>query len=250
MKKSFKKKITNNLVDEYKWIDNEFINEKRVSLLDVFDFDEENLSYKLKEIDIDYEIITINYDDVKADQIKNILGLLLDKKADKKILLIINYVDLKNIYNNLNNIMSLDKNFDFKVENKYFNNSIIMIIRNNINNNLQEIISLREDKVSLANKLIDSYQKEEYFLKKIINNLNKEETIKQNYLKELIVLRKEKIELSKVLLNSYQKEEYLLNSYSNLVKKYNIINKKYISLSNSKLGKLTIWYWKERKKRR
>ncbi|MDB1921591.1 hypothetical protein PMY56_16580 [Clostridium tertium] len=250
MKKKFRNKFINNLVDEYKWIDNEFINEKRVSVVDILDLDEDSISYKLKEIDIDYEIITINYDDVMANQIKNILDVLLEKKPDKKILLIINYVDLKNIYNNLNDILSLYKDSNFKVENKYFSNSIIMIISNSINKNFQEIISLREDKINLANKLINSYQKEEYFLKTISNNLNKEERIKKNHLKELMELRKEKIELSKVLLNSYQKEEYLLNSYDKLLKQFNIINKKYFSLSNSKLGKLTIWYWKERKKRR
>ncbi|MDB1931443.1 hypothetical protein PMY39_17415, partial [Clostridium tertium] len=105
MKKKFRNKFINNLVDEYKWIDNEFINEKRVSVVDILDLDEDSISYKLKEIDIDYEIITINYDDVMANQIKNILDVLLEKKPDKKILLIINYVDLKNIYNNLNDIL-------------------------------------------------------------------------------------------------------------------------------------------------
>jgi len=122
-------------------------------------------------------------------------------------------------------------------------------IDNEFINEKKEEINLRKDKIKLANDLISSYEKEEYFLNYIKNSMSKEEAIKKEHFKELISLRKEKIELSKILLQSYQKEEYLLNSYNKLLKQYNIINKRYNSLSNSKLGKLTIWYWKLKKKR-
>ena len=71
-----------------------------------------------------------------------------------------------------------------------------------------------------------------------VNDLRKKE---RNYQSQLILERKNKIHAEEQLLASYKKEEALLKSYKVLLKKYT-------SLSNSKLGKLTLSYWKKRKR--
>lgn len=55
--------------------------------------------------------------------------------------------------------------------------------------------------------------------------------------------KKEKLEVMETLKESYEKEERILRSYSKLLTKYE-------SLKSSKLGKLTLSYWKVMKRLR
>ncbi|PFG04408.1 hypothetical protein [Bacillus sp. es.034] len=55
--------------------------------------------------------------------------------------------------------------------------------------------------------------------------------------------KKEKLEVMETLKESYEKEERILRSYSKLLSKYE-------SLKSSKLGKLTLSYWKVMKRLR
>jgi hypothetical protein len=55
--------------------------------------------------------------------------------------------------------------------------------------------------------------------------------------------KKEKVEVMETLKESYEKEERILRSYSKLLSKYE-------SLKSSKLGKLTLSYWKVMKRLR
>jgi 2-polyprenyl-3-methyl-5-hydroxy-6-metoxy-1,4-benzoquinol methylase len=101
-------------------------------------------------------------------------------------------------------------------------------------------------------------QKEKEQEKKIIS-LNaqlkqKEElivTLQQNQIKKnkqisdleniVVISKKEKIKVQETLFGSYVKEENLLESYKRLLRKYQ-------ALSKSKLGKLTLSYWRKKRK--
>lgn len=89
-------------------------------------------------------------------------------------------------------------------------------------------------------------------LRKQISNLteqikkNNNDEIKELYANEINTLRnqlikekKEKVTIQEELLFMYEREGKILKSYKNLLRKYN-------ALSNSKLGKLTLAYWKFR----
>ncbi|CUP47881.1 hypothetical protein BH721_07640 [Clostridium baratii] len=91
---------------------------------------------------------------------------------------------------------------------------------------------------------IEKLKKENLELK---NKLKNSEEIAVQYANNIIALKKEKIEISNKLLNAYIKEENLLKSYSKLLEKKEELSKKYKALNNSKLGKVTLWYWKKRK---
>lgn len=95
-----------------------------------------------------------------------------------------------------------------------------------------------------AEKEIEKLKKENLELK---NKLNDKEEIALEYANNIIKLKKEKIEIANKLLNSYIKEENLLKSYMRLLEKKELLSKKYKALNNSKLGKVTLWYWKKRK---
>lgn len=143
------------------------------------------------------------------------------------------------------------------------------------------ILSLRNDKINLANKLLEAYQKEEYLLNKIMKSEKESKNILEvqrkkndskiqeiidknekeidelnsyykdiiNELKEKVIgLRVEKIDVTSGLMNSYQKEEYLLKAHSRLLRKFEVIERRYQGLSNSKLGKLTLMLWENKKK--
>jgi nicotinate-nucleotide pyrophosphorylase len=55
-----------------------------------------------------------------------------------------------------------------------------------------------------------------------------------------IAAKKESIYLKETLFQAYEKEEELLKAYNKLLKQYK-------SLSESKLGKLTLAYWRRKK---
>ncbi|WP_062108564.1 class I SAM-dependent methyltransferase [Bacillus niameyensis] len=135
----------------------------------------------------------------------------------------------------------------------------------------------KKEKVQVQSELLQAYEKEEKLLNKIIDlqneleslknntnntleenktlkaNLNKyqgeKETLKAkneellNHIKliesQIIVDKKEKINVQGHLFEAYEKEERLLKSYQKLLNKYN-------ALSNSKLGKVTLAYWRKR----
>lgn len=59
--------------------------------------------------------------------------------------------------------------------------------------------------------------------------------------KQVEITKKEKIQVQETLYSSYTKEEKLLKSYQKLLRRYH-------ALSESKLGKLTLTYWKKRRK--
>ncbi|MBC5635719.1 methyltransferase domain-containing protein [Ornithinibacillus sp. BX22] len=109
----------------------------------------------------------------------------------------------------------------------------------------QQVLRLKNENTETKKLLLEAYEKEEKLLKNHskLTKINKrlEESLnnsEQNYLNE----KRMKINSDKLLLEAYSKEERLLNSYSTLLKRYD-------ALKNSKLGNLTIGYWKWRKKR-
>lgn len=59
---------------------------------------------------------------------------------------------------------------------------------------------------------------------------------------EVLNEKKKKVKSDELLLEAYSKEERLLKTHSQLLKRYE-------ALKTSKLGSLTIGYWKWRKKR-
>lgn len=73
----------------------------------------------------------------------------------------------------------------------------------------------REEKVELAKKLFDAYQKEEYMLGSITKTIKEKEKIDLVKGKKILKLREEKVSTSERLLDAYQKEEYLLKSINN-----------------------------------
>jgi ubiquinone/menaquinone biosynthesis C-methylase UbiE len=96
---------------------------------------------------------------------------------------------------------------------------------------------LNEFKISKgkSNELYDSLAS----YKGKFENISKElEKVKN----ETKLLKDERLKLKEKLLSVYNKEEKLLKTLKNVQSRYN-------SLSNSKLGKLTLRYWKLRKKR-
>lgn len=72
----------------------------------------------------------------------------------------------------------------------------------------------------------------------------KEEQLKSEILelkRQAILFKKEKLKVEKDLYSAYEKEERLLKTHNALLNKYK-------ALSNSKLGKITLSYWKKRRK--
>lgn len=109
----------------------------------------------------------------------------------------------------------------------------------------QQVLRLKKENTETKKIILEAYEKEEKLLKNhsklIETNKGLEESLKnseQNYLIE----KRMKINSDKLLLEAYSKEERLLKSYSTLLKRYD-------ALKNSKLGSLTIGYWKWRRKR-
>jgi hypothetical protein len=71
---------------------------------------------------------------------------------------------------------------------------------------------------------------------KAVNEQHNLEELKARY----IAAKKEAIYLKETLYQAYENEETLLKAYNKLLKQYK-------SLSESKLGKLTLAYWRRRK---
>lgn len=122
----------------------------------------------------------------------------------------------------------------------------------NINNSLLEDINIKKNEIL-------SLEKENLALEKTLENKVREiKTVNEaleEYKKQLInekntniKLREEKVTIQKNLYDAYDKEKKHLSSYEILLQKFERINKKYIAISNSKLGGLTLKYWKWRKK--
>ncbi|WP_413378298.1 hypothetical protein [Alkalihalobacillus sp. 1P02AB] len=78
-------------------------------------------------------------------------------------------------------------------------------------------------------------------------NKNIDEEINK-YKKLYLIAKKEKIQLQEELLNQYEKETKLLKSIKNdNTKKYDDLQRKYNALSESKLGKIQLAYWRRKK---
>jgi len=74
-----------------------------------------------------------------------------------------------------------------------------------------------------------------------ISELEQEVVQLKEQMEVLVLSREEKVKTEKLLLASYKKEQGLLKDYSVLQQKYN-------SLGGSKLGKITLAYWRWRKR--
>ncbi|MBN3553976.1 methyltransferase domain-containing protein [Fictibacillus nanhaiensis] len=67
---------------------------------------------------------------------------------------------------------------------------------------------------------------------------------------DVIKVRKEKVSIQEKLLNSYNKEQTLLNTYKKLLKNNKQLESRYKALRSSKLGKITVYYWQWRRKKK
>jgi chromosome segregation ATPase len=94
--------------------------------------------------------------------------------------------------------------------------------------------ALKENQDISDNKQHDTKQEQE--IVKAANEQNNVEEMKARY----IAAKKEAIYLKETLYQAYEDEETLLKAYNKLLKQYK-------SLSESKLGKLTLAYWRRRK---
>lgn len=130
---------------------------------------------------------------------------------------------------NENTIEILRDNINKVKENKYVKIELI-------NEVLKSQIMLNKKNEELENEV----EKLKVQIDTSVANIGKyHELIKQ--------LSIEKINLLDKLFNSYIKEENLLKSFMRFKIKSDILNKKYIALKESKLGKLTLWYWRKKK---
>lgn len=123
----------------------------------------------------------------------------------------------------------------------------------NIERNSLNEIEIKNNKIKSLIKAQDDFSrlKEEYLnIKKELSNtktkeqelINSNEELKQQLLnsKELLLdSTQSKINSEELLVQAYEREEKLLNEHKQLLGKYK-------ALSNSKLGKLTLSYWKRR----
>lgn len=98
-------------------------------------------------------------------------------------------------------------------------------------------------------KLEEAFYRKEYYLYSKILSLKKNVEYKSKYLNEKI----SKIKFEGELLQKYKDEKKILvemkqlnKDYDILMKKYKSLERKYYNLRNSKLGKLTMLYWKLR----
>jgi len=83
-------------------------------------------------------------------------------------------------------------------------------------------------------------------MKKRVNDDNEDVVSKQELLEEKV----EKVNIQKELFEVYSQHELLLKKNQQLEQDYEQLLTRYEKLKNSKLGRLTIKYWKMRKKRR
>ncbi|MCY7800762.1 MULTISPECIES: hypothetical protein [Bacillus] len=84
----------------------------------------------------------------------------------------------------------------------------------------------------------------------VIDTLNLHDKKKvQPYEKQISSLLSEVAALKKELVGAYKKEEKLLQQQKKMDKQTKYLEKRYQALSSSKLGRLTLLYWKIRKRR-
>ncbi|WP_035428523.1 MULTISPECIES: hypothetical protein [Bacillus] len=84
----------------------------------------------------------------------------------------------------------------------------------------------------------------------VIDTLNLHERKKiQPYEKQISSLLNEVTALKKDLVDAYKKEEKLLQQQKKTDKQTKYLERRYQALSSSKLGRLTLFYWKFRKRR-
>jgi 2-polyprenyl-6-hydroxyphenyl methylase/3-demethylubiquinone-9 3-methyltransferase len=170
-----------------------------------------------------------------------------------------------------------EKELKFKTEKLNGENKKLLELIENYKEELQEIKKISEDrekelkfkteKLNEENKKlsvqIESYKKEIQEIKKIyekrenelFDNIETLENEKKELLNKIQHINKDNENLKNNLLEHISSEEDILLRYKELLSKhselnrnYNNIIKKYHSLSNSKLGKLTLKYWATRKK--
>ncbi|MFB4474021.1 methyltransferase domain-containing protein [Oceanobacillus caeni] len=106
------------------------------------------------------------------------------------------------------------------------------------------VILEKKKKIQSDKLLLAAYKKEERLLNthsKLLKQYEESEAklakVEKNYQNE----KKKRVQSDKLLLESYKKEKRLLTTHSNLLKRYE-------ALKSSKLGNLTINYWKWRRK--
>lgn len=116
---------------------------------------------------------------------------------------------------------------------------IVSTIYTRINDKTDEqLVKEQDEKIKSLNTQLK--QKEELIAK--LQQKEKETKKEMTELeKQVVIAKKEKIQVQETLYKAYTKEEKLLNSYQKLLRKYG-------ALSESKLGKLTLKYWQQRRK--
>lgn len=147
-------------------------------------------------------------------------------------------IDLSNEKNKTNSLIETVDNYEKQIKTVEKKNDELKI---SIEKAKQEISNLSKEKAELEISLLNKEKSE-------LDNLKSKdksdlEELKQEielYKKELILEKKEKIKVKNDMLEILNKEEELLISYQQLIKKYE-------TLKNSKLGRLTLAYWKKRR---
>lgn len=76
--------------------------------------------------------------------------------------------------------------------------------------------------------------------------LKQQQSIKKDFLEE----KNNKVNIQKELYDVYNEQEKVINDYHKLSDKHEKVRTRYDNLRNSKLGKLTIKYWKLRRRKR
>ena len=125
-------------------------------------------------------------------------------------------------------------------EEKMQSERLIQEIQKDLNEQIVKNQQLENELAELKNNrpIDDSMSSDK--LKKLSAELDDLRKKEKEYKQQLFNERKSKISVEEQLLASYKKEEALLNSYKKMLRKYE-------SLSKSKLGRLTLSYWKKRK---
>lgn len=167
------------------------------------------------------------------------IGVILKKSSEEQTL---------NINESL--LHELEENFNFLE--KYLRGTLIQnVIEKDINKIPVKEKESNDKKLQTYNEQILKKDKE---IKELKNQISKNDkdikilkrkekaalTKAQNLKNQVIIVRKEKIKVQEDLLHSYKKEEMLLVSYQKLLKRYH-------ALSESKLGRLTLAYWRKRR---
>ncbi|ALS25942.1 SAM-dependent methyltransferase [Paenibacillus sp. 32O-W] len=186
------------------------------------------------------------------------IGLVASKKLPSQQLESLLKIDL---------IKQLEANFHcverYLVDDLREKTTYIKKINTQLSENRQTINQLKSENEQLKksnDKLVDDYEQ----LKRAFEKMKQEqetyqtkisETDAEKYKREIAELKKTIEEKNKEILNRLDSEENTLKKYKDAIYKYNNlearfanISKKYDLLSKSKLGRLTLKYWKMRKR--